>query len=260
MLAAVNSTLGGTMRFSMRIARAAGLLAGLLIASQPAQALKLLTEENPPLNYTDGKKLTGMGTEVVQEMGRRAKVKLEFEVMAWNKAYEKAQADKETCLYSTARLPNRENAFKWVGPIAVNKWGLFALDGFKQEIKSLNDAKPFRIGGVARDAKTEFLRQWGVTNIVEVEDDRLNPGKLTLNRKEAQRIDLWITSVASAKQIAERAKVPGVKLVYLAREEESYLACSPRTSAETLKALAAALDGMKKDGSYAKIIKAYESR
>jgi polar amino acid transport system substrate-binding protein len=193
-------------------------------------------------------------------MGRRAKIKLDFQVMAWNTAYEKAQADKETCLYSTARLPNRENAFKWVGPIAVNKWGLFALGGFKPEIKSLNDAKPYRIGGVARDAKTEFLRQWGVTNIVEVTDDKLNPGKLTLNRKEAQKIDLWITSVASAKQVAERARVPGVKLVYVVREEESFLACSPRTSPETLKALAGALEGMKKDGAYAKIIKRYESR
>jgi polar amino acid transport system substrate-binding protein len=236
------------------------LLAGLLVASQPALALKLLTEENPPLNYTENQKVAGMATEVVREMGRRAKITLDFEMMAWNKAYEKAQADKETCLYSTARLPNRENAFKWVGPIAANKWGLFALGGFKPEIKSLNDAKPFRIGGVARDAKTEFLRQWGVTNIVEVEDDRLNPGKLTLNRKEAQKIDLWITSVGSAKRVAERAKVPGVKLVYLAREEESFLACSPRTSPDTLKALAAALNGMKKDGTYAKIIKAYESR
>lgn len=248
------------MRYSKPIVRTIGLLAGLLFASQPALALKLLTEENPPLNYTEGKKLTGMGTEVVQEMGKRAKVKLDFEVMVWSKAYEKAQADKETCLYSTARLANRENAFKWVGPIAVNKWALLALDGFKQEIKSLNDAKPFRIGGVSRDAKTEFLRQWGLTNIIEVEDDKLNPGKLTLNRKENQKIDLWITSAASAKQVAERAKVPGVKLVYTVREEESFLACSPRTSADTLKALAAALDGMKKDGTYAKIIKAYETR
>ena len=179
-----------------------------LIASQPALALKLLTEENPPLNYTEGKKLTGMGTEVVQEMGKRAGMNLDFEVMAWNKAYEKAQADKETCLYSTARLPNRENAFKWVGPIAVNKWGLFALGGFTPTIKSLADARPFRIGGVARDAKTEFLKQYGVTNIVEVEDDKLNPGKLTLNRKEAQKIDLWITSVANAKQVAARPRSP----------------------------------------------------
>jgi polar amino acid transport system substrate-binding protein len=244
----------------MTIARTLGLMAGLLLAPQPALALTLLTEENPPLNYTEGKKLTGMATEVVQEMGKRAKMKLDFEVMAWNKAYEKAQADKETCLYSTARLPNRENAFKWVGPIAANKWGLFALGGFKPEIKSLNDAKPFRIGGVARDAKTEFLRQWGVTNIVEVEDDRLNPGKLTLNRKEAQKIDLWIASAVTAQRVAERANVPGVKLVYLVREEDSFLACSPRTSAGALKALAAALDAMKKDGAYREIIKAYERR
>jgi polar amino acid transport system substrate-binding protein len=247
------------MRYSILV-RAAGVLAGVLIAAQPALALKVLTEENPPLNYTEGKKLTGMATEVVREMGKRAKLKLDFEIMAWSKAYEKAQADKETCLYSTARLPNRENAFKWVGPIAANKWGLFALGGFKQEIKSLDDAKPFRIGGVARDAKTEFLRQWGVTNISEVENDRLNPAKLTLNRKETGKIDLWITSAASAKKVAAGGKVSDVKLVYLVREEESYLACSPRTSADTLKALAAALDAMKKDGAYGKIIKAYESR
>jgi len=248
------------MQYSIRTICVIGALAGALLAAQPAFALKVLTEENPPLNYTENKKLTGMATEVVQEMGRRAKMKLDFEVMAWNRAYEKAQADKETCLYSTARLPNRENVFKWVGPIAANKWGLFALGGFKQEIKSLNDAKPLRIGGVVRDAKTEFLKQWGVTNIVEVADDTLNPGKLSLNRKEAQKIDLWITSVASAKQVAERAKVPGVKLVYLVRAEESFLACSPRTSAATLKSLAGALDAMKKDGTFSKIIKRYESR
>ena len=209
------------MHYSMTIARTLGLLAGLLLAPQPALALKVLTEENPPLNYTENKKLTGMATEVVQEMGKRAKLKLDFEVMAWTRAYEKAQADKETCLYATARLPNRENAFKWVGPIAANKWGLFALGGFAPAIKSLADARPFRIGGVARDAKTEHLKQSGVTNIFEVEDDKLNPGKLTLNRKEAQKIDLWITSVASAKRVAAQAKVTDIKLVYMVREARS---------------------------------------
>lgn len=236
------------------------LAAALLLGSQPALALKLLTEENPPLNYTENKKLTGMGTEVVQEMGKRAKIKLEFEVMPWNKAYEKAQADKETCLYSTARLENRENAFKWVGPIALNKWGLFALDGFKPTIASVKEARPYRIGGVERDAKIEFLRQQGVTNIVEQRDNRLNPPNLTLNRKEAQKIDLWITSVADAKRVAAQAKVPGVKLVLQVREEDSYLACSPRTAPATLKALEVALESMRKDGSYDKIVKSWENR
>jgi polar amino acid transport system substrate-binding protein len=180
--------------------------------------------------------------------------------MPWTKAYEKAQADKETCLYSTARLENRENAFKWVGPIAVNKWGLYALDGFKPRIASLKDARPYRIGGVERDAKTEYLKEQGVTNIVEERDNSRNPPKLTLNRKEGQKIDLWITSVADAKRVAAQAKVPGVKLVLQVREEESYLACSPRTLPATLKALQSALDSMKKDGSYEKIVKSYENR
>jgi len=247
------------MSFNTRITLLAGALAGLLAAPQPALALKLLTEENPPLNYTENKKLTGMGTEVVQELGRRAKIKLETEVMAWDKAYEKAQGDKETCLYSTARLANRENIFKWVGPIAVNKWGLFALEGFKPQIKTLTDARPYRIGSVARDAKTEFLKQEGITNIVEEKDDKLNPAKLTLNRKEAQKIDLWITSVANARKVAAQAKAPAIKLVHVVRSADSYLACSPRTSAATLKALAEALDGMKKDGSYDRIVKRYEN-
>lgn len=248
------------MRILKLTAACLGLASALLVAPQSALALKLLTEENPPLNYTENKKLTGMGTDVVREMGKRAKMKLDFEVMPWNKAYEKAQADKETCLYSTARLENRENAFKWVGPIAVNKWGLYALDGFKPKIATLKEARPYRIGGVERDAKIEFLRQQGVTNIVEERDNRQNPPKLTLNRKEGQKIDLWITSVADAKRVAAQAKIPGVKLVLQVREQESYLACSPRTLPATLKALETALESMQKDGSYDKIVKSWESR
>ena len=60
------------MRFPIATIRTLGLLAGIAFAPQPALALKLLTEENPPLNYTEAKKLTGMATEVVQEMLKRA--------------------------------------------------------------------------------------------------------------------------------------------------------------------------------------------
>jgi polar amino acid transport system substrate-binding protein len=240
--------------------RTAGLLAALLVAPQTSFALKLLTEENPPLNYTENKKLTGMATEIVQEMGKRANVKLDFEVMAWEEGYRKAQADKETCIYSTARLGNRENLFKWVGPIAVNRWGVYGLSGFKAPIKSIQDLRQFRIGGVERDAKTEYLKQNGVTNIFEEDNDKANPPKLTLNRKENLKIDLWVTSVATAKKVAQQAKVSDIKLVYVVKESESYLACSPRTQPATLKALQEAADSMKKDGSYEKIHKAYESQ
>jgi polar amino acid transport system substrate-binding protein len=142
----------------------------------------------------------------------------------------------------------------------MNKWGLYALGGFKPELKTIAEVRPFRVGGVERDAKVEFLRERGVTSVLEEKDDRQNPSKLTLNRKEPLKIDLWITSIASAKKVAAQAKVTGLKLVLVVNEADSYLACSPRTAPATLKALAAALDSLKKDGSYEKIVKAYENR
>ena len=236
------------------------VIAGLFTLTQPASALKLLTEENPPLNYTENNKLTGMATEVIKEMSRRANVPVEFEVMVWADAYKRVQIDKETCLYSTARLENRELVFKWVGPIAVNKWGLFAKSSFSQPIKTLADVRPYRIGGVTRDAKTEYLKQNGITNIFEVDDDKLNPPKLTIDRKQPQRIDLWVTSIAHAKEVAAQAKVPDVKLVLVVRKVDSYLACNPRTSEATLKLLSTALDEIKKDGTFKRIVDRYENK
>ena len=237
---------------------ASALALATIFPSTPSLALTLLTEENPPLNYTENGKLTGMAAEVVAEMAKRAGIEAKTEVMAWKTAYERAQGDRDTCIFGTARLENRERIFTWVGPVAVSRWTLFAKEGFTPRIGSLADARPFRIGGVTYDAKTEYLKQNGVTNIVEVADDKLNPGKLTLDRKAPGRIDLWITNAARAKVVAAQAGVKDIKPVFAVRDEDSYLACSPRTAAATIKALSGALESMKKDGTYRKIVDRYD--
>jgi polar amino acid transport system substrate-binding protein len=234
------------------------LALAMIFPSTPSLALTLLTEENPPLNYTENGKLTGMATEVVTEMAKRAGIKAKTEVLEWKTAYQRAQGDRDTCLYATARLENRERIFTWVGPIAVSRWTLFAKEGFAPRIGSLADTRPFRIGGVTYDAKTEYLKQNGVTNIVEVADDKLNPGKLTLDRKAPGRIDLWITNASRAKVVAAQAGVKDIKPVFAVRDDDSYLACSPRTAAATIKALSSALESMKKDGTYNQIVERHD--
>ena len=230
----------------------------LLALVAPAHALTLLTEENAPLNYTDKGKVTGFSTEVLEEMGRRAKIPMTIEVLDWKVAYERAQSAKDTCIYSTARLENRERIFRWVGPVAYTRWGVYGKQGFSAPVKSIADLKPFRIGGVVYDAKTEFLKQSGVTNISEVTEDRMNPPKLTTDRKAVDRIDLWVTTVANAKNIAAKAGVTDLKLVYVVREAESFLACSPATASATTKALDDALQSMRKDKSWNRIADKYD--
>ncbi len=155
----------------------------------------------------------GLSTEIVSELGRRSGIALEIKSLPWEKAYVATQADKETCLYSTVRLDNRERLFFWIGPIATNKWVLIGKGDFAGTVKVVEDAKRYRVGVVAKDAKIEFLMSKGVTDLREVSDDSLNPSRLVLNRDDPNRIDLWATGAYGARRTAERAKVKDLKLV-----------------------------------------------
>jgi polar amino acid transport system substrate-binding protein len=234
------------------------LLLGL--AAMPVQALQLVTEEYPPFNYTEGKTLKGLSTQVAAEMGVRANIPMDFHSMAWRQAYGRAQSKQNTCIYSTVRLENRERIFKWVGPIATDTWGLYAKNAFSGEIKTLADARPYRIGAVTDDYKVEWLKQKAITNIDTVDVDKKNPPRLTLDRKELGGIDLWVASIYSAREVAESAKAPDIKLVLKINEQELWLACNPGVPNVTVKALQGALDGMKKNGTYKKIADSYAKR
>ena len=229
------------------------------VVAVPAHALTFLTEENPPLNYTEGGRITGYATDVVNEIGRRARVPVKLEVMPWSKAFVAAQAGRDTCVYATARLENRENLFQWVGPIAFNRWAVYARGDFAGEIKSLDDLKPHRIGAVTFDAKGDYLKAKSVVNLLLVDDDRENPARLALPKTDANYIDLWVTSLNGARKTAGKA-TPDIKLVYVIRDVPSWLACSPYVPKDVVGRLTGALASMNKDGTMLKIAGRYEGK
>lgn len=230
------------------------LLCSVLFTAVPAaHALTFLTEENPPFNYTEQGKVVGLSTEIVSELGKRSGITPEIKSLPWEKAYVATQADKETCLYSTVRLNNRERLFHWIGPIATNRWVLVAKRDFAGSVKIVEDAKRYRVGVVAKDAKIEFLMSKGVTDLREVSDDSLNPPRLVLNRDDPNRIDLWATSAYAARWTAARVNVKDLKVILPLRAVPLYLACGRNTSRETVQALTRALEQARKDGTLKRI-------
>ena len=225
-----------------------------------AQSITLLTEENPPFNFAHGGTPAGISTDVVNEMIRRGGVTARFEILPWDKAYRRAQAQKDTCLYSTARIRAREKLFLWVGPIATNKYVLVARSDFAGTINSDADVRPYKIGAVKTDAKAELLRSRAITNIVESDIEVQIPPKLFLKKGHPERIDLWVSGLYTFKKVAEKAKVTGIKTVYVAGDQPLYLACSPRTGNESLKRLEAAYQSMRDDGAWARIVAEGENR
>jgi polar amino acid transport system substrate-binding protein len=237
-------------------------VAGALAACVPvsAHALTLLTEENPPFNYTENGKLTGLVTELVLETAKRANVPYMVEVLPWNRAYVRAQAEKDTCLFATARLDSREKLFNWVGPFANNLWAVYGRGDFGGSVRLLTDLKPYRIGGVVNDAKVEYLKENGVTNIRQAIDDRMNPPRLFLPAEDPNHIDLWITGYYGEREVARAAKASDLKLVFIVREIPLYLACSPQTSPAVVKALSDGVEKMRAEGVLAKLAATYEKK
>lgn len=240
--------------------RTALLLGTSLLACASAHALTLLTEENPPFNYTEGGKITGLSTDIVTEMAKRAGLVIQFKTLEWDVAYPAAQAGKDTCVFSTARLENREHLFQWVGPLAHNRWAVFGKNDFAVPINKMVDLRPFKIGGVAADAKVDFLMSRSITNFRLAGNDTQVPPMLLLKKDNPNYIDLWVTNFYSAKKVAAAAKVTDIKMVYMVSEQELYLACSPRTAKDDVKKLSTAHETMVKDGTVKKILDLYHKR
>jgi polar amino acid transport system substrate-binding protein len=226
----------------------------------PAVTLSFLTEENPPYNYMDNGKIVGSAAEIVQQISSRSGHPAAIQMLPWEVAYGRAQAEKNVCIFATSGREFRERLFLWVGPIATNMWAIYGKGDFAVPIRELKDLAPYRIGAVARDAKGEYLRENAITNIKLVRDDRDNPARLLLPADNPDHIDLWVTSLYGGRTAAKSAKVADVKLVFLVKEEPLYLACNPQTDRNVVKALSDALETLRADGSLARIIALYEKK
>ena len=224
-------------------------------ASVFADTFSIMTEEYPPFNYTEDGKLTGLSSEVMFELISRLGHPNNIKVLPWSRGYKLIQDKDGMILFSMTRTEQREDMFKWVGPVAPNKWVFFAKKGSGLSINSLADAKKVKkIGTYKDDAAESFLKQEGFANIESVVDDLANVKKLA-----AGRIDLWIVGqlqgVFKAKSVTGDAST--FEKVFDVKETQLYIAFSKSTPDAVIKKWQAELDRMKADGTYDAIMKKY---
>lgn len=230
----------------------------MLPLSVMAQTFNLLTEEAYPFQYLENQRLTGMAVEVVSEVFRRSGFERKDELLSWKDAYDRAQLYPDTCIYSTARTENRENLFRWVGPIVENKWAAFAKRGFKGSLNHPRDLRQYRIGVLIGDAKERYLKDIAVTFLHSESDDAANPPKLTLDRTEPNKIDLWVTGYYAGAHIAAKTGVTDIVPIRMFHTSQNYLACHMSVPKASIEKMQAALDAMKRDGTHAKIVSKYD--
>ncbi|MES2950018.1 MAG: ABC transporter substrate-binding protein [Pseudomonadota bacterium] len=233
---------GRTLRLQI-----AALLASLCLVASAAD-LQLLTEENPPLNFSEHGQAKGLAVDVVQEIQRRVGNTNAIEVQPWSRAYRTASTVPNVAIFIMARTAAREDLFQWVGPVSASIASLYGKRGSGLRIANLEDAKAVNHILVVRDFFThQLLQKLGFTNL-ELVSKPETMVKMTVNG----RAPLMFASNVTLPDLLEKAgaKRNDVELLYTVTSLQTYIGFSLGTPKDVVSTWQAALDGMKRDGSY----------
>jgi polar amino acid transport system substrate-binding protein len=227
-------------------------LLALGLSAAYADPVKVLTEDDPPFNMPNvNGGISGVSTEMVREMFRRAALPYTLTLMPWIRAYNIALRDPSACLYSTTRNAAREKAFRWIGPLLSNPWALYAGPHSPRGVQSLRDIRPYVIGGYFGDAIAQYLMDRGFV-VQRIGNDARNVRLLELGR-----IDFWATGVYHASYLLTHLKLTDIHQVLQFNNATLYLACNPQLPDVTVKRLSNALSAMQNDGTVERIRRHY---
>ena len=238
------------------------LLAGALLLSagclsesgKPSAAvdtagLKYYTEQFPPYNYHENGTLKGISVDLLGEITARLGKRVtpdQVVLMPWSGAYQASLTGNNTVLFTTARLPEREASFKWVGPIATDRYVLFAARDRAITVRGPADLKEYRIGVIADDAAILHLQDAGVDPNQLVTDTSVSS---LIDGLARGTIDLWCyPEMAGRIFVQEATGSPDTFLVVYALEDyDVYYAFSRDVPDTTVQAFQQALDALREE-------------
>lgn len=237
------------------IARACAAAMAMPLGPVTAQELMLTTEPLPPYNIVSetGKEISGQVGDKIVEMMHRAAVSYAVEPSSWQRAFKLAQTKPDTCVFATARTPERETQFQWIGPLASNDWTIFTRRDNTRTFSSLEELRPYAIGGYRADVLADYLGQHGyrVTHS--------GAHEISLRNMLLGRIDYWASGRATATALAMKLGVEDKLRALLTFGHSSlYLACNRGVPEDVVERLRQALKTMENDGTVKRIDTQYQ--
>lgn len=228
-----------------------------------AEGLKIISDDWPPFSYKQGSSLTGFSVELIDQLIRDTGIAQDGnqEIWPWQRSYRTIQEEPNILLTGMTRTEEREELFKWVGPISPREIWLYCLASREDiNLKSLDDAKSYTIGverGAASAIQLENLGFEANKQLKYVTNEIQNLGKFLLGR-----VDFVAFSIAemswNLKQLDPPVSMATVKpAILLSGGYGYYFALSKQVPDSTVTEMQKALDQMKQDGRYSELWRKY---
>ena len=229
-------------------------------ATQPEDDSYLLVcSEWPPFEYSgkDGRP-TGYSVEILEAILDDLNIKANIQIYPWARAYKTALNKKNTILFTMARTKNRENLFKWVGPIAertIYLWKLKKRTDIK--VNNIDDAKKYKIGTVRGEAGENQIIELGFEKYIPAADQAQNYFLLNINRIDLI-YGLEFTTIYGLKKAGYDPDTVE-KSILLSSDLKYYYGFNKNTSEEIVNQFREALQKIKDNGIFDEIVKKYNA-
>jgi polar amino acid transport system substrate-binding protein len=227
-----------------------------------AQKITILTEHLAPFQVVNEKSISGISTEIVEATLKEANYEYEIAAYPWSLSFNRAKHEKNTCIYSLSRIPEREPLFEWVGHIISSTISLYSLASKQISINNLNDAKKYKTAVIRDDVTHHFLLSKGF-----IENENLYvmdnyDSLLKLLEIPNRNIDLVVLNddlIYNRVKSTEAASK--YKNVYNMRELtlNFHLACSLSTEKNIIAKLTKSMKKLEQDGDFSVIRKKWRS-
>ncbi|CAM3567039.1 substrate-binding periplasmic protein [Parendozoicomonas haliclonae] len=237
---------------------AACLLTTLSATASATQEFTLLTESFAPLQMSlTGKSVakndgvSGLATDIIRQLFKNIGYTAEYHLKSsWDDAFNTAAATPGYGVYSTFRSAEREDMFKWVGPVYYEDWVLLARLDDEIKLNNILEAKKYSVGSFTFDAITDHLVELGIT------PKRASNDAVNIARLRNGSIDLWASSSLTGPYIASNFRYQ-VKPVMTFSSGEFWLAMHKSTDDAVIDTMNQELKNMYERGDVDKILAEY---
>jgi len=126
-----------------------------------ASKLTVVTEHLAPFQIVKPNSITGFSTEIVKATLDESGLEYSIEAFPWSLSFNRAMQEKNICIYSLARIPDRELLFQWVGHITTSTISFYTLKEKGLNISNLDDARIYKTAVIKDDVTHHFLLSKG---------------------------------------------------------------------------------------------------
>lgn len=194
-----------------------------------AESITYYTEVYPPSNYLENDQLVGLSVETLKRMWQEMHIaEQKIHLVPWARGYRNTLNNPNSMLFTMARTPERENLFKWVGPLYHAEHVLLARADFKESISDIHQAFKYTIAAIKNDVSEITLLE---QNFPEDNIARITQLRQAILMLENRRIDLMIISRSSIQSLIDEhgLSIKNFKIIYSVNKVGNYYAFNKST-------------------------------